>query len=70
VNPQVIAHSRGRAADNLKDGVAPRIETVVNDPKDLRCNRMLPNLPELQAKACRSTPACWKLREPARARHL
>ena len=28
-----------------------RIETVVNDPKDLRCNRLLTNLPELQGKA-------------------
>jgi hypothetical protein len=56
----------------LKDGVALRIETVVNDPPkgrvaagngtiranervrisvDLRCNRQLQNLPELQARA-------------------
>jgi len=40
-----------RLKQYLKDGVALRIETVVNDPKDLRCNRLLPNLPELQAKA-------------------
>ncbi len=33
------------------DGVALRIETVVNDPKDLRCNRLLANLPQLQDKA-------------------
>ena len=36
---------------NLKDGVALRIETVVNDPKDLRCNRLLANLSQLQDKA-------------------
>ena len=33
------------------DGIALRIETVINSPKDLRCNRRLENLPELQAKA-------------------
>src|SRR6266571_3228230 len=33
------------------DGVALRIETVVNDARDLRCNRMLGNLDELQTKA-------------------
>ena len=27
------------------------LETVINDPKDLRCNRLLLNLPELQARA-------------------
>ncbi len=41
----------GTAPDNHKDGVALRIETVVNDPRDLRCNRQLQNLPELQDKA-------------------
>jgi hypothetical protein len=35
----------------LKDGAALRIETVINSPKDLRCNRQLRNLPELQDKA-------------------
>jgi hypothetical protein len=49
--PQVTAPADAAAKDNLKDGVALRIETVVNDPKDLRCNRQLHNLPELQAKA-------------------
>ena len=49
--PQVTAPADAAAKDNLKDGVALRIETVVNDPKDLRCNRQLRNLPELQDKA-------------------
>jgi hypothetical protein len=40
-----------RLKQYLKDRVALRIETVINDPKDLRCNRLLPSLPELQAKA-------------------
>jgi hypothetical protein len=40
-----------RLKQYLKDGVALRIETVINSPKDLRCNRQLASLPELQAKA-------------------
>jgi hypothetical protein len=40
-----------RLKQYLKDGVALRIETVINSPKDLRCNRRLENLPELQDKA-------------------
>ena len=35
----------------LKAGIALRIETVINNPRDLRCNRQLHNLPELQDKA-------------------
>jgi hypothetical protein len=46
-----VFYRNSRLKQYLKDGVALRIETVINDPKDLRCNRMLPNLPELQAKA-------------------
>ena len=39
------------ALPHLKDGVAMRVETVVNSPTDLLCNRRLANLPELQSKA-------------------
>ncbi len=46
-----VFYKNSRLKQYLKDGVALRIETVVNDPKDLGCNRLLPNLPELQAKA-------------------
>jgi hypothetical protein len=35
----------------LKDGRAPRIETVINSPGDLNCHRRLEHLDELQAKA-------------------
>ena len=49
--PQVTAPADTKAEDKDQDGVALRIETVVNDPRDLRCNRQLHNLPELQAKA-------------------
>jgi len=46
-----VFYKNSRLKQYLKDGVALRIETVVNDPRDLRCNRQLANLPELQAKA-------------------
>jgi len=46
-----VFYKNSRLKQYLKDGVALRIETVVNDPRDLGCNRLLPNLPELQAKA-------------------
>ena len=49
--PQVTAPADAAAKDNLKDGVALRIETVINSPDDLGCRRMLSNLPELQDKA-------------------
>jgi len=40
-----------RVKQYLKDGRALRIETVVSSPDDLRCQRRLRNLDELQAKA-------------------
>jgi len=40
-----------RVKQYLKDGRALRIETVVNSPDDLGCQRRLPNLPDLQARA-------------------
>jgi hypothetical protein len=40
-----------KAQDNLKEGRAMRIETVVNSPDDLGCRRLLGNLPELQARS-------------------
>jgi hypothetical protein len=40
-----------RVKQYLKDGRALRIETVVNSPDDLRCQRRLQHLDELQAKA-------------------
>ncbi|MGH3306002.1 MAG: hypothetical protein ACRDOK_30960, partial [Streptosporangiaceae bacterium] len=46
-----VFYKNSRLKQYLKDGIALRIETVINDPKDLRCNRLLPNLPELQDKA-------------------
>ena len=46
-----VFYRNSRLKQYLKNGVALRIETVVNDPRDLRCNRQLQNLPELQAKA-------------------
>jgi len=46
-----VFYKNSRVKQYLKDGVALRIETVVNSPDDLGCRRMLANLPELQAKA-------------------
>src|SRR6266567_787874 len=46
-----VFYKNSRCKQYLKDGVALRIETVVNDARDLRCNRLLTNLDELQAKA-------------------
>ena len=46
-----VFYKNSRLKQYLKDGVALRIETVINNPKDLRCNRQLHNLPELQDKA-------------------
>jgi hypothetical protein len=44
-------YKHSRVKQYLKDGRALRIETVVNSPNDLRCQRRLHNLDELQAKA-------------------
>jgi hypothetical protein len=46
-----VFYKNSRIKQYLKDGIALRIETVINSPKDLRCNRQLHNLPELQDKA-------------------
>ena len=64
-------YKNSRLKQYLKDGVALRIETVVNDPKDLRCNRQLHNLPELQDKArAINARLLYRLGQSARARHL
>jgi hypothetical protein len=44
-------YKHSRLKQYLKDGRALRIETVINAPNDLGCQRRLPNLDELQAKA-------------------
>jgi len=46
-----VFYKNSRVKQYLKDGLALRIETVINSPDDLGCRRMLANLPELQAKA-------------------
>jgi hypothetical protein len=46
-----VFFKHSRIKQYLKDGRALRIETVVNAPGDLRCQRRLHNLSELQAKA-------------------
>jgi hypothetical protein len=44
-------YRHSRIKQYLKDGRALRIETVINSPTDLRVNRRLTNLDELQGKA-------------------
>jgi hypothetical protein len=44
-------YKHSRIKEYLKEGTALRIETVVNSPTDLGCQRRLTNLPELRAKA-------------------
>ncbi len=46
-----VFYKHSRIKQYLKDGRAMRIETVINAPRDLRCNARLPNLGELQDKA-------------------
>ncbi|WP_113702266.1 hypothetical protein [Nonomuraea lactucae] len=46
-----VFYKHSRIKQYLKDGRAMRIETVINAPRDLRCNARLPNLEELQVKA-------------------
>jgi hypothetical protein len=46
-----VFYRHSRIKQYLKEGRALRIETVVNSPDDLGCQRRLPNLPELAAKA-------------------
>jgi hypothetical protein len=46
-----VFFKHSRVKQYLKDGRALRVETVINAPNDLRCQRRLHNLDELQAKA-------------------
>lgn len=44
-------YKHSRVKQYLKEGRALRIETVINDPKDIGCNRRLIHLDEIVAKA-------------------
>jgi hypothetical protein len=46
-----LFYKHSRVKQYLKDGRAMRIETVINSPRDPRCNARLPNLGDLQDKA-------------------
>jgi hypothetical protein len=46
-----VFYKHSRIKQYLKEGRALRVETVVNSPTDLGCQRRLINLPELQHKA-------------------
>ena len=60
-------YKHSRIKQYLKDGRALRIETVINDPYDLGCQRRLHNLPELQPRPVPPTAACSILNGSARA---
>ena len=55
-----------RIKQYLKEGRALRIETVVNAPDDLGCQRRLRNLDELQAKARAANARLLAVQRPAR----
>jgi hypothetical protein len=46
-----VFYKRSRIKEYLKEGRALRIETVINEPNDIGCQRRLHNLVDLQAKA-------------------
>src|SRR3989440_3192054 len=46
-----VFYKHSRIKQYLQDGRALRIETVINDAYDIGCQRLLPNLDMLQAKA-------------------
>ena len=46
-----VFYKHSRVKQYLKDGRAMRIETVINDAYDIGCQRLLPNLDEVQARA-------------------
>ena len=71
-----VFYRHSRIKQYLKEGRALRVETVVNSPTDLGCQRRLRHLGELQAKAraanrrlltiqrvgqgCAMRPRCWR----------
>jgi hypothetical protein len=46
-----VFYKHSRTKQYLKDGRAMRIETVINDAYDIGCQRLLPNLDDLQARS-------------------
>jgi hypothetical protein len=46
-----VFYKHSRVKQYLKDGRAMRIETVINDAYDIGCQRLLPNLDEVQTRA-------------------
>jgi hypothetical protein len=46
-----VFYKHSRVKQYLKDGNAMRVETVINDAYDVGCQRLLPNLDQLQARA-------------------
>ena len=64
-----VFYKSSRLKQYLKDGVALRIETVINRPRTCAATGSCATSPNCRTRRVRSTPACWKLRLPARTRH-
>ena len=60
-------YKHSRIKQYLKDGRALRIETVINSPDDLGCQRRLTTWPSCRPKPVPSTPACSILNVSGRA---
>jgi hypothetical protein len=63
-------YKHSRIKQYLKNGRALRVETVVNAPGDLGCQRRLITLMSFRHGHVRSTPACCRLNVPARPASL
>ena len=65
-----VFYKNSRVKQYLKDGVALRIETVVNSPETWAAAGCCRTCPSCRPRRVRSTPGCWTLKPPARARYL
>ena len=65
-----VFYKSSRLKQYLKDGVALRIETVINAPRTCAATASCRTCPSCRTRRVQSTPGCWKLKRSARARHL
>ena len=65
-----VFYKNSRLKQYLKDGVALRIETVINSPMTWAAAGCSPTCPSCRPRRVRSTTGCCTLKPPARARHL
>jgi hypothetical protein len=66
-----VFYKHSRLKQYLKDGTALRIETVIKTtPATFASTAGWRISPSCRRRCVQSTPSCWKLRLPARTRHL